>query len=89
MEDDIIKEKKVHKEIRLCRFDYTLFEKKEEGRVKEGIGMFPYLMNIIELCPGYHEDHLMIMNDSVIQPKDIGLKGGRRRPVQKFLKNRF
>ena len=52
VEDNIIWDKEDNREIGLCGFDYTLFEEKKDGGVREGINGYPYLKHLLELRPG-------------------------------------
>ena len=65
--DHIIKEKEYHKEIVLRGFDYNFFEEEEFGGVIKVIYEYAYLKHLIELCPGYQENNLGEINESVYE----------------------
>ena len=52
VKDHVIDEKEDYKDIGIRGFDYSLFEKEEGGRKREGLDGYPYLKHLIKLWPG-------------------------------------
>ena len=68
--DHVVEEPTDHEEIGLQGFDFNVFDKDEEGVVREGSSEFPYLLMLINLWSGYWMTQLKTMNQKV--DDDIG-----------------
>ena len=63
--DHMVEELNDHEEIGIWGFDFNLFDKDEDGVVREGHSEFPYLLMLIKLWPGYWMNQLKRMNQKV------------------------
>ena len=52
VDDHVAEEPNYHEEIGLRGFGFNVFNKDEEGVVREGSSEFPYLLMLIKLWPG-------------------------------------
>ena len=60
--DHVVEEATDHDEIGLRGLDFNLFDEDEKGLGREGSSEFPYLIMLIEICPGYWKTQLKRIN---------------------------
>ena len=60
--DQVVEYPSDHDDIGLRGFDFNVFDKDEEGVVREGSSEFPYLLMLIKLWPGYWTSQLKRTN---------------------------
>ena len=75
--------------IRLCCFDYTLFEEEEYKDDREGIYGYPYFKHLIEFFPRVCRKQLNTMNKVVGQHNGRGKEVRKTQFTGKFSKNEF
>ena len=69
--DHVVEERTYHEEIGLRGFYFNLFDKDEEGVVREGSSEFPYLLMLIKLWPGNWKYKLKRTNKRVDEDNGI------------------
>ena len=87
----VVEEPTDHEEIVMWGFDFNVFNKYEEGVVREGSSEFTYLIMLIKLCPGNWKTQLKRMNHKVDgeNGKALNKVNVRYRTVRRFSSNGF
>ena len=70
VDDHVVEDPHHHEDIGLLGFDFKIFDKDEEGVVRDGSSEFPYLVMLINLWPDNWNTQLKRMNKKV--DKDNG-----------------
>ena len=68
-------------------FEYTVFEEEEDGGMRKVIYGYPYLKHIIYLLPGYWEQYLGKMNESVCDQNLLQQESRKTWAIKFFPKN--
>ena len=91
VDDHLTEEPSDHEEIGLRGVDFNVFDKDEEGVVRERSSDFPYLLIVIKLWTWYCISHLKSMNRNVDGENGKALNKGnvRYRKVCRFSSNEF
>ena len=89
VDDHVVEEPTDHEEIGLQGFDFNVFDKDEEGVVREGSSEFPYLLMLIKLCPGVWMIQLKRINQKAEKDNRKALNKGNvwYRKVPRFSRN--
>ena len=91
VDDNVVEDPTDHEEIGLQEFDFNVFNGDEEGVVREGSMEFPYLLILINICPGDWMTRLNRMNQKVDEDNEKTLNKGnvRYRKGCRFSSNEF
>ena len=91
IDDHVVKDSTDHEEIVLRGFDFNFFDHDEEGVVRDGSSEFPYILMLIQLCPGNGIIQLKRMNQKVDEDngKALGKGNVRYQKVCQFSSNEF
>ena len=90
VDDHVVEKLSDHEDIGLRVFDFNIFEKYEEGVVREGCSE-PYLLMLIKIWTGYWISQLKRMNRKVDDEneKSFDKVNVRYRTVRRFSSNEF
>ena len=91
VDNHVVEEPTDHEEIGLQGFDFNLFDKDEDGVVREGSSEFSYLLMLIKLWPGNWKTQLKRINKKVDDNngKELGKDNVRYQEVRRFSRNGF
>ena len=90
-DDHFIEDPTDNEDTGLRGFDFNVFDKDEEGVVREGSSEFPYLIMLIMLLPGNWKTQLKRMNQKVDEDngKSLNKDNVRYRKVCQISGNEF
>ena len=91
VDDHVVEEPSDHEELGLQGFDFNVFDKYEEGVVREESSEFPYLLMLIKIWPGDCTSQLNRINRKVDEDNGKALNkcNVRYRKVRHFSSNEF
>ena len=91
VDDHVVEETNYHEEIGIRGFDFNVFDKDEEGVVRERSSEFPYLLILIKLWPGNRKTQLKKIYHRVEEEtwKVLGKVNVRYRKVCRLSRNEF
>ena len=79
VDDHVVEDPNHHDDIGLLGFDFKIFDKDEEGVVREGSSKFPYLLILIKLWPENLNTQLKMTNQKVDEDNGKALGKGNVR----------
>ena len=91
VDDHVVEEPTDHEDIGLRGFYFNLFDKDEEGVVRERSSEFPYLLMLIKICPRNWKTRFNRMNQKVDEEngKVLVKDNVRYQTVRRFSRNEF